>query len=195
MQPTKAQAITLLEEGGALNPGPWIQHSYAVAQCAQRIARRCGLDPEHAYILGLLHDIGRRYGFTYLKHTIDGYRFLLDKGYPDPARICITHVFSTKSLDDYIGKIDVTPGELDEILAFVQQATFNDYDRLIQLCDTLAGATVMDMHARIADVERRYGRYPKTKRDAAEHLKAYFETKCGENIYRIVTDDETLWGL
>lgn len=192
---TRNQAVALLEEAKPLNPGPWIEHSYAVAQCAQRIAEACGLDAEKAYVLGLLHDIGRRYGVSYLKHAWDGYRFLLEKGYGETARVCITHMFHTKTLSDYVGKIDTSAAETDQVMQFIHNTTFDDYDLLIQLCDTLAGTKVVDMQARIADVERRYGFYPQAKKDAVRHLKAYFETRCGENIYRVVTDDETLWGL
>lgn len=38
------------------------------------------LDSEKAFIMGFLHDIGRRYGVTQLKHTIDGYKFLSNQG-------------------------------------------------------------------------------------------------------------------
>lgn len=195
MQPTREQAHTLLKDAGRLNPGPWVEHSRAVARCAQRIAARCGLDAEKAYILGLLHDIGRRYGVTNLKHAIDGYRYLTGLGYHEAARVCLTHSFSTKKLDDHIGKIDVTADELDEIMRFIQQTAYDDYDRLIQLCDTMAGVKVVGIHARIADIERRYNGYPNAKRDAVLTLKTYFEEKCGDNIYKVATDEEALWGL
>ena len=38
-------------------------HSKTAAHCAEKIAAACGdLDPEKAYVLGLLHDIGRTFG-------------------------------------------------------------------------------------------------------------------------------------
>ena len=38
---------------------------------------------------------------------------------------------------------------------------YDEYDRLIQLCDSLAGADgVMDIIERMEDVRRRYGDYP-----------------------------------
>jgi HD superfamily phosphohydrolase YqeK len=59
--PTREWAEKLLAESAVLNPGPWEMHSRHVALGAELIAARCsGLDPERAYILGLLHDIGRR---------------------------------------------------------------------------------------------------------------------------------------
>lgn len=62
MIPTREQAEELLTEALPHNPGPWGAHSRTAAHCAEKIAAACGLDPEKAYVLGLLHDIGRRYG-------------------------------------------------------------------------------------------------------------------------------------
>lgn len=57
---TRKQAEELLVEAEKCNPGPWGDHSRVAAHCAERIARACGdMDPDKAYILGLLHDIGR----------------------------------------------------------------------------------------------------------------------------------------
>ena len=59
--PTLGEAHMILEEATQLNPGPWVQHSIYTAQAAQIIADNCKeLDSEKAYILGMLHDIGRR---------------------------------------------------------------------------------------------------------------------------------------
>lgn len=60
MLPTREQAELLLNEAEKCNPGPWGDHSRVAAHCAERIAMECGdLDSDKAYILGLLHDIGR----------------------------------------------------------------------------------------------------------------------------------------
>ena len=71
MLPSKEEAERLLEEAYLKNPGPWREHSIVAAKCAQKIAYACkGLNPDKAYILGLLHDIGRREGVTALAHVI-----------------------------------------------------------------------------------------------------------------------------
>lgn len=41
------------------NATPFWLHSIATAVCAQELAKHMGINPEHAYIAGLLHDIGR----------------------------------------------------------------------------------------------------------------------------------------
>ena len=109
MLPSREKALNLLEESNSLNPGPWKEHSIVVAECAYKIASKCNdMDEEKAYILGLLHDIGRRFGVTYIAHVIDGYNFLMKFGYDEAARICITHSFQLKDINEYIGEIDIS---------------------------------------------------------------------------------------
>lgn len=187
-KPTREQAEELLREAEACNPGPWGDHSRVAARCAQRIAAACGLDPEKAYILGLLHDIGRRHGVTYLRHVYDGWKDMQAQGYPDVARICLTHSFNEQKLEGYVGRFDLEPEQLQELRAALEECVYDEYDRLIQLCDALAGSDgVMDMEARMDDVERRYGSYPPEKRAMNRYLRRWFEQKAGgRDIYEIV---------
>ncbi len=74
-------AEELLEEAKGMNNGAWIAHSYHVARLAEKIADKAGMDAEHTYIIGLLHDIGRRNGNMQARHTIEGYQFLSDIGF------------------------------------------------------------------------------------------------------------------
>lgn len=75
MLPTRLEAEKELELAGKLNPGPWVEHSLHTGRAAQYIAERCdGLDPEKAYILGILHDIGRRVGIVTFEHVYEGYK-------------------------------------------------------------------------------------------------------------------------
>jgi HD superfamily phosphodiesterase len=70
--PTLDVAERLLKEAETRNPGPWVAHSKNVALAAKCIAEHSNLDAEAAYIMGLLHDIGRREGITKMRHTLDG---------------------------------------------------------------------------------------------------------------------------
>lgn len=107
--PTIARAEAMLREGEQLNPGLWGEHSRSAAVNARLIAGRCaGLDPDAAYIMGLLHDIGRREGFSYMKHTLDGYRYLLDQGFDTAADICLTHSFPLQDIGSFMGSIDIS---------------------------------------------------------------------------------------
>ncbi|MDE7254130.1 MAG: HD domain-containing protein [Acetatifactor sp.] len=189
MLPTREEAEKLLKEAEECNPGPWGNHSRVVAHCAEKIAGECGdLDPDKAFVLGLLHDIGRKFGVRHLGHVSDGYSYMMSMGYNEAARICLTHSFHHQTTDEYIGKFDVTEEELSMIQNALKEVVMDEYDRLIQLCDALAGAEgVVDMEERMEDVKRRYGSYPQSKWDGNLKLKAYFEEKMGKGIY-VVTE-------
>ena len=192
MLPTRGEAERLLEEAYQMNPGPWSDHSRMVARCAERIARVCpGMGPGKAYVLGLLHDIGRREGVTSMRHVTDGYHFLKRLGYGEAARICVTHSFAVKDIQFYIGKVDVTEAEYREIEGLLAGYEYDDYDRLIQLCDSLAMADgTINLKARMDDVERRHGYFPEEKRQAHYRLKETFDEKAGMDLYPVLRASE-----
>ena len=185
--PDRREAERLLQEAVACNPGPWGNHSRIAARCAEKIAEAAGMDSEKAYVLGLLHDIGRKFGVKHLAHVLDGYRYMIELGYQDAARICLTHSFCQPDISVYIGNFDIPETEQNRLQTMLSNLEFDDYDRLIQLCDCLAGSDgVMDMEARMLDVKRRYGFYRQDKWDTNLWLKSCFEAKCGKDIYAVV---------
>lgn len=147
MLPTREEALKLIRDGLLFNPGPWGKHCLTAAHCAEKIASACGdMDVEKAYILGLLHDIGRKFG--------------------------------------------VTDEELTIIKTELAKTIYDEYDRLIQLCDCLAGAEgVLDIENRMNDVKKRYGFYPQDKWNSNMNLKQYFEGKMNKDIYLICEKD------
>lgn len=191
MLPTRKEAEEILIEAESCNPGPWGDHSRVAAHCAEAIARACGdMDVDKAYILGLLHDIGRKFGGRHMGHVSDGYSYMMSLGYDEAAKICLTHSFNNQTTEGYIGKIDTTDEELRLIEDTLQKVVMDDYDRLIQLCDSLAGAEgVLDIEERMGDVKRRYGSYPQQMWDKNLALKDYFEKKMGQDLY-VVVDKE-----
>lgn len=188
MIPDRKTAEELLLEAEGCNPGPWGDHSRVTAQCAEKIARLCdGMDAEKAYILGLLHDIGRKFGVKHLGHVYDGWKYMNRLGYDEAAKICLTHSFNLHSLKDYIGNFDITVPQQKELEDALAEAEFDDYDLLIQLCDSLAGAQgVLNMEDRMADIKRRYGAYPPEKWNRNLELRKLFEERAGKDIYEIV---------
>ncbi len=58
----RVEAEAVFQEAKKQNDGPWIMHSYNVAKLAEKIATNAGMDSDKAYVLGLLHDVGRRNG-------------------------------------------------------------------------------------------------------------------------------------
>ena len=187
MYPGRKEAEKLLLEAGKCNPGPWIRHSRTAAHCAEEIARYSDLNTEKAYVLGLLHDIGRKFGVTYLKHVSDGYSYMMSLGYDDVARICLTHSFNNNKLESYVGKFDTSEEQTEMIRQKLQETKQDDYDRLIQLCDAIAGPEgVMDIIDRMTDVKTRYGSYDPDKWETNLNLKKYFEGKMGKDLYLAV---------
>ena len=192
MLPTRENAETLLKEAEQCNPGPWGNHSRIAAHCAEKIGTECvELNSDKAYILGLLHDIGRRFGVRHLGHVSDGYSYMMSLGYDEVARVCLTHSFHDQTTDGYIGRFDTTEEELGIIRDALQTIVPDEYDRLIQLCDALAGSeSVLDIEERMNDVKQRYGYYPQEKWDNNIRLKQHFEEKMGKEIYAVVGKDE-----
>ena len=188
LYPERDMAKMLIKDAGLCNPGQWVDHSYVVAMCAEKIAAACGdLDPEKAYVLGLLHDIGRKFGVKHFGHIYDGYTYMEQLGYSDVARICLTHSFCIQRIEDYVGNMDVTPDQRKVCEEALYALTYDDYDLLIQLCDILGAAEgVVSMEDRMEDVRRRYGSFPQDKWDKNMELRAYFENKCGRDIYEVV---------
>lgn len=188
MYPTIQEAERLLKEAAQCNPGPWENHSRVAAQCAKKIAEKCmGMNPEKAYVLGLMHDIGRKFGVKHLGHVYDGWKYMLECGYDEVARICLTHSFNEGKLEDYIGNFDISEQQIEEIRQALDGIEFDEYDKLIQLCDSIAAAEgVVDMEERMNDVKIRYGHYPQSKWDKNMELKRHFEQKSGSDIYEIV---------
>jgi len=191
MLPTREEAMELIRDGVACNPGPWGKHCFTAAHCAERIARACpDLDGEKAYILGLLHDIGRKFGVRHLGHVSDGYTYMKSLGYDEAAKVCLTHSFNNQRIEEYIGKFDVSDEEMAMIRKELSQTEYDEYDRLIQLCDCLAGAEgVLDIEDRMNDVKKRYGTYSQAKWDTNIKWKRYFEEKMNQDIYLVCQKD------
>lgn len=188
--PSTSEATRFLLEAEDLNPGPWVPHSRNVAEAAWLIANfHPRLDADAAYILGLLHDIGRREGRTHMRHLIDGYSFLRNLGFDDAARISLTHSFPIPDLDAFMGERDCSPQELKFIEDFITSTELTEYDWLIQLCDSIAlpsGFCLLEK--RIVDVAIRYGINAKTVStwQARFRIKDTFEKAIGRSIYLIL---------
>lgn len=190
MEPDRKTAEQALKEAYQSNPGVWVDHSRYVAQACENIALHCaGLDSEKAYILGLLHDIGRYPGVTSERHLIDGYRYCMERGWEKAAQICISHAFMIQDIHTSIGKFDVSEEDYRFMEQFVKNAVYDDYDRLVQLCDSLALPTgFCILEKRFVDVTIRYGVHPATidRWKKILEIKEYFQEKMGCSIYDVL---------
>ena len=190
MLPTRETAEQCLKNAHASNPGPWADHSRFVALACRNIASRCPhLDEEEAYIYGLLHDIGRYAGVTSERHLLDGYCLCMERGWEKAAQICISHAFMVKDISSSIGVFDMSPDDKAFMDRFVRDAVYDDYDRLVQLCDALALPTGFCLlEKRFVDVTLRYGTHPSTieRWKAVLDIKAHFEAIMGCSIYDLL---------
>lgn len=182
------KAYEILMESSELNPGSWVDRSIHVAKCARKIAEKTDLDPDQSQSYGYLYDIGRRFGNTGLRHIIDGYNFLMKEGYEEAARICLTHSFAVQDIKNGIGKLDLNEEEYRFVDEYINNIKYDDYDRLIQLCDSLAlptGPTLVER--RLMDVDLRYGVNDKTVENwkAILNIQADIERKLGYSIYKL----------
>ena len=172
------------------NPGKWAAHSRFAALACKNIASRCeGMSAELAYCFGLLHDIGRYAGVSSERHLIDGYRFCIERGWEKAAQICISHAFMIQDIRSSIGTFNVTETDFRFLENFVKNAVYDDYDRLVQLCDALALPTgFCILEKRFVDVTIRYGVHPYTvdRWKKVLEIKADFEGKIDGSIYDLL---------
>lgn len=188
LSPKEAEKELELAEG--LMPGPWVKHSISVAVNARLIAEKTdGLDSDTAYSLGLMHDIGRREGFKAIMHILDGYNYMMQIRQPEIARICLTHSFPIQDIHTFIGKYDCSEEELAFLEHYITSVVYDDYDRLIQLCDAISlpnGACIMEK--RLIDVALRHGlpSFTLDKWKAFMNLKKYFDELCHCNLYSLL---------
>lgn len=188
---TPKAADAVLAEGYERNPGRWADHCRYAGLNARLIAERVpGMDPDRAYVLALLHDIGRRAGNGRdMLHIFDGYDYMMSLGQPDIARVCLTHSFPVKGADMYSGKYDISPEQLDFLKKYLDGIEYDDYDKLVQLCDAVSlpnGACIMEK--RLLDVSLRYGLPDNTlpRWHGFLDLKKRFDALCGCCIYELL---------
>lgn len=190
MYPSEQQVYIELEEAGKRNPGQWIDHSINAGKAAMFIAQKCpDLNPNKAFALGALHDIGRREGIFYMRHIIEGYNYAAEKGWDEVARVCLTHSFPLQDIKTDIQKADITKEQYDFLGDYIKNAEYDDYDKLIILCDCLANSKgFCILERRLVDVARRYGIFQHTldRWNRYFEIKDYFENKTGCNIYSLL---------
>ena len=153
----------------------WILHSIYVGLAAKRIAHELDLDEDYALTIGYMHDIGR--SIRHIGHPIEGYKYLVNLGYPDVARYSLTHSFVNNIIYNTAGGGPNDQESYTFIQNYLDSIEVNIYDNIIQLCDLFCLETgFTTFEKRILDITNRKGVYPNSK----EHFKSIMELK--ENI-------------
>ena len=190
MEFNKKTAQQALEQAAKSNPGAWVDHSKYVAEACKNIALRCkNLSADQAYLFFFFFDIGRYAGVTSEKHLIDGYRYCMERSWEKAAQICISHAFMIQDIHTSIGEFDVSDADYRFMETFVANAVYDDYDRLVQLCDSLALPTGFCLlEKRFVDVTLRYGVHPATidRWKKILEIKALFEAQIGCSVYTLL---------
>lgn len=107
------------------------------------------------------------------------------------ANICLTHSYPTKNIYHDISKMDINPVDQKEMEQFISNHNYNDYDKLIILCDALAlPDRLCILEQRFVDTSIRYGTFPFTvlRWTATYELKKYFESKMDCSLYSILPE-------
>ena len=199
--PTIKQALNLFDSGMALMDKEQAYYSFykgksfrshccLVACCAEIIASRLdNIDCQKAYIFGLLHDYGKMVRDAENKeyfHGLTGYEEMIKLGYDEVARICLTHTFTKRDFK----YTEYNYPEMRKTKELLSKIDYNDYDRLIQLCDLLVVgmgfSKIKDRMIFIKDKYRVSNIQIKHLYRQALGLKNYFDRRCGCNIYRLL---------
>lgn len=148
--PNKDKVRSMLDEAFKVNPGEWIIHSHIIGKTCEKIAKELGLDPEIAYAIGTLHDIGKAYGHKDLAHMMEGYRILRFESYFYPAKIALGHGFVTDDFDSYHGSANVSQRDKEFIKAYLKKRDLDIYEKLVILLDNLIKDEYLGLEAREA---------------------------------------------
>lgn len=178
-------AEKILKDRETYRQGKWIAHSRNVALSAMIIADKLKLDSDLAYSMGLLHDIGRSFTEGQFKHIVCGYEYMKSLGYFDAAGICLSHSFAVQDIHSYVGAIDIGGEEQKKYQKLLQEKTYNDYDKLIQLCDAVATDTGFVLpEQRFVGLVFKYGfnSFTIQKWKAVLQLKKDFSERLNEDV-------------
>lgn len=189
MYPSAEEALRELELGFEINPTRWVDHARYTGEAARNIAAASGLDGEKAYVLGLLHDIGRRFGFSGIRHIVDGYNYAKEKGWDEVARISMTHSFAENVPTINPSMMDLTDEEYEFTKAYLAGIEYDDYDILMHLCDNIAlHSGYVLMEKRMIDISMRHGVHEGTVKrwEKLFEIKEHFEKKMGKSIYSVL---------
>ena len=198
--PNREQALSIWQEGlnfritnyGFDVPDEYVFHTKGIAESCEIIAKQIAeLNPEKAYVLGLLHDYGKKYPEKELGgfHGRYGYDEMMQMGFSDVARVCLTHSFyaSDFNKDDYK---NYSSKDLDWAQDKLKNIIFDDYDKLVQLCDMFfEGLNKVTFEKRFEGIMMRHNLSFDNVENLyhhAEENKKYFDKKCGTDIYKLL---------
>ena len=122
------------------------------------------------------------------RHAWEGYMFLNELGFTEGARICLTHTFQYQDVDAIYDSWDCSDEEKKFIDNYLRNTTYDDYDKLIQLCDALSLSDgYCYAEKKMVSSVMKYGFKELTiqKWKAILGLKKYFDEKIDGDVYTL----------
>ena len=190
----------MLLEVKQYNVPDWIFNSLPIhvnntALIAEKIAKASHLDSEKAYVMGMLHDLGKADETIHNRfHGIMGYERLKSLD-PVIAHICLTHMFINNDSRQIIDNHRLFYGnEKDQefIISYLDSHPADDYDLLIQLSDGLSGPKgPITIENRMIEYNQRH-KLNRTWEEMQDRIrlrldiKKYFEQKTKCDIYELL---------
>lgn len=173
----------------------YIHLDRAARYCAAIAGKVPFMDAKKAYVFGKLHDYGKFFGDLNDKtsfHGWTGYCKMMEAGQPEIARVCLTHTFFEEdfNLEEYI----YWRPDLEQCHNVLKNIKFDDYDRLAQLVDLLAGGVTSgnNLECRLQRIKQRYNLpdgFINRLLQNTNATKAYFDNLCGCDIITLFGDD------
>lgn len=168
------------------NKNRWVKHCIYVGIAAGRIAEKLGLDIDYAIALGYIHDVGRK--ISHPNHVIDGYHYMVEYGYIEEARSCLTHSFIDNNIYNAADKVSGPQERFDFMNGFLHSVELTPYDNIVQMCDLFCLETgFTTVEKRMLDIYVRKGVYDTTKPHFYKvmELKKRLEDKMGCSLYEL----------
>ena len=164
----------------------WVKHCIYVGAGAGRIATKLGIDSDYAQALGYVHDIGRK--ISHPNHTIAGYKYMINEGYPEEARSCLTHSFIDNNIYYTAGGIPQGQDRFDYMNSFLQSTELTIYDNIVQMCDLFCLETgFTTIERRLLDITERKGVFDNSQLhlEKTMELKRRLEDMMGCSLYEL----------
>lgn len=169
----------------------WVKHCIYVGLGAGRIASKLGIDSDYATALGYVHDIGRK--ISHPNHTIAGYKYMIDEGYPEEARSCLTHSFIDNNIYYTAGGIPEGQDRFLYINSFLNGTEVTIYDNIVQMCDLFCLETgFTTIERRLLDITVRKGVFDNSllHLEKTMELRTRLEEMMGCSLYELFPEIE-----
>lgn len=167
-------------------------HVYGVAEIAKRIAQKTpNLDPEKAFVLGLLHDVGKIHQQIEGRfHGVVGFEMMMKQGAEDVALSSLLHTFPFNRLPEYDKVSNTFLGHIEDYektLDFAQHKKLDDYDLLVQMADSVVDLRgFVTLEQRAEEAERAHNiKISDEEKQARHELKEYWDKKIHDDIYNL----------